>query len=296
MPYLPTSPMTSPSLRQLSHFRTTNSYFAVHPHAHAHPHPQPQQLVSCMKHHAPSAPPSPSKTAGPPSPMTKPPGSPALKSCLKQTPSSPSRNPFEFAPSPSRVGSPFEHHHDPAKVAIHPIAQSQQRPARRSTLSYVHPPLGPQQIYQHPHQHQHQETFQTRPRSDTQPDIMNHSRRRPSFKIDLPPRPHLGVEVQARAFAAPTPTSTPIRQPTTPARQLFDPDYVILRPESVHANAHPQTQPHPQTPFYDFPSPYTLNQMRAPTPWLRAGKDEIGEDGEWLRGDEVEGMRGLAVA
>ncbi|WVF71663.1 hypothetical protein IAT40_006471 [Kwoniella sp. CBS 6097] len=181
-------------------------------------------------------------------------------------------------------------------------------------------------------------------------------KRRPSFKIELPPRPiapshhhqqmagHTpGPSAGARQLVASPAIATqqytmpqPISRATA-GQQLpvfIDPfpnptyspppvgGYVILRAP---------TRTQPQSNFFeDFPSPthiapgqmqmqmelemeglsglgYSLNRLRAPTPWLRGKAAEKGleeEDDEWIRAEEVESglrevesrVRGLGVA
>lgn len=159
------------------------------------------------------------------------------------------------------------------------------------------------------------------------------TRRRPSFKIDLPPRPVPAEIIHSNGQCQNTPHPVAHRPglaqitanntalnaiipPIIPGAPAFrDPfagrEYVILHPSTRGGPPGERGgyDPSPRS-TDEYPSPtgetwdltgapvglgYSLNRMRAPTPWIR-GK----EDDEWLNSQdmsEMEGrMRGLGVA
>ena len=142
------------------------------------------------------------------------------------------------------------------------------------------------------------------------------SRRRPSFKLDLPPRPMPTELVDAVRTSRYTPypefpnpaagtRSTYLRSegPTAAVvcRNPFaEREYIILGP------AHPTPEPgifdlsaSPSTGPGMVGLGYSLNKVRAPTPWIRGANQE----GEWLSARDLEdcrevdaGMGGFAMA
>ncbi|WVQ99225.1 hypothetical protein IAU59_006357 [Kwoniella sp. CBS 9459] len=179
-------------------------------------------------------------------------------------------------------------------------------------------------------------------------------KRRPSFRIELPPRP-IGAATQQHQQVSQTSDAGPRQLVASPAAESPAEQYTMPQPISF-ASAIPGQQlpvfidpfPNPtyspppvggyvilraptrtQPNFFDdFPSPthiapgqmqtqlemegvsglgYSLNRLRAPTPWLRGKAAEKGleeEDDEWIRAEDVESglrevenrVRGLGIA
>ena len=141
-------------------------------------------------------------------------------------------------------------------------------------------------------------------------DVTEPARRRPSFKIDLPPRPapkelasmtsskgtpypesvEIGTDTFAssRSFGTAVTTLNHSRQPVQFQEPFAERDYIILA-----------ASPHESGFFDALPDivglGYSLNRMRAPTPWIR----EAAEDAEWLGNPEMkdsQSIRCLGIA
>ncbi|WVR07227.1 hypothetical protein IAU60_004268 [Kwoniella sp. DSM 27419] len=324
MPHLTSSPISSPSLRSIAHAQLRSSYFPSVPSAHSYHSrapPTPQSSLNVGYH------------------VSQPAHASALVGCLKH-PQNVSGRP------PSSAQTAQEHKYHTGVAEYYPLrpalkssnAQEKQR-SSMEPMKVSNIPMG------HPARAIHASTpQQASARIPTAGELAANTaanarvtepaRRRPSFKIELPPRPAQSPvkstmtnsylppsHTVASATAHPTVAcATPAAYPNRSGAPVFrDPfaayaaqpsdargsatpgGYVILRAPTRSATV-PTANGNGR--FYeDLPSPtqvdgvwqegmsglgYSLNRLRAPTPWLRGRAQE--EDVEWLMAEDVEAI------
>lgn len=301
------SPVPSPTVRTIAHASRNGSYFSLPPH----------QVVPSRRHSVSIRPESPSAYHSAGSPLATEAGRSGqiLVGCLKNSP-----KPAAMASPDLLQGQdyfptmPIQPHREYQSVRARPPVN------RRTSLRESAIPLCPTspsakqaQLYSR------QPLASPRQYPQEAPVQAEVGRRRPSFKIDLPPRPQATDLLDGRAtagitpFAAPVPASaasTPYYAPQThgkhpstpyhqPEMQDEEGEYIILQGRrsevpSRHGDPAAGYFPASQPPEHDSPFGYnacgvvglgySLNKLRAPTPWVRPS----GEDGEWLSAKDVE--------
>ncbi|WWD17486.1 hypothetical protein CI109_101927 [Kwoniella shandongensis] len=334
MPALTNSPMSSPSLRTIAHAQMRNSYFPSVPSAVTHSY----------NHHTGPVPRTPQSS------LNVTPNRPAapLVGCLKHTQRATTQQqqystgrPAVTSASPANEYPPTYAQHvgdrayvSPAMRSINP--QEKRRASMGTNFKVSQIPLGPGSNSSFtPNSTRGMHTAVAAHEIDTSSvpgrtqTMDNGARRRPSFKIELPPRPMSNASPQHRpqphilsnqlvdSPSAQEPTWFANRTPLINGGPAFrDPfaahsetdqcvgegqgGYIILRAPSH--GAHP-SRPGPmatQQPAEEvWPGMvglgYSLNRLRAPTPWLRDARDsqdEPEEDGEWLRREGMESVEG----
>ena len=134
-------------------------------------------------------------------------------------------------------------------------------------------------------------------------------RRRPSFKIELPPRASEDVmrthqsqtPFPSRAYVAQATANNTALNAHVPSQQdaaeSEENEFIILHQAQGATPAFYQDYPSPADPWSGaglVGLGYTLNKLRAPTPWVRPGPE-----GEWLNENDLEelnsGMTGMHV-
>jgi hypothetical protein len=274
------SPNPSPTLRAITHIYPRTSYFTAPPSP-------PQTYTTHTYIHSPrTVQPLPYSSPQPSSPLVgclKPPRRESEQhQAIMTRPEIARRQSFHLDNRPLLV-----HQHQLHPISV--VSGPRPVPVRRNTLRQSAIPLLP-----------------------TPPPIIEGSsenqRRRPSFKIDLPPRTLPNVEGGVKVNK-PGPAGTPYYE--HPAQLAFrepflndvkkEGEYVILQPEVQRGGwdydgvgAPSPTQCHGET---LVGLGYSLNRMRAPTPWIR---EEGRREGEWLSDGDVDelevSLRGMGVA
>ncbi|WVW83686.1 hypothetical protein I302_105707 [Kwoniella bestiolae CBS 10118] len=315
MPHLTQSPLSSPSLRAIAHPQLRTSYFPpvpTAPHAyHGRVPPTPHSSLNVV-HHSPQ----PNLGSG-------------LVGCLKHSQHISGRPPLReeyMEAGPYHRGdlpstSAMEANGYMVKPAMKSLNTAEKR---RSSLKISQIPIG--NSFTPPHQTSRGIHTTSTAQARVMENEHNNQKRRPSFKIELPPRPTIQkqqlTQLSHAPFPKPSQTNTdlhPLPSNVYSSPPIFrDPfvgtnnistyeypagGYMILRaptkvphrfmddfpsPTSTHPPAPTQGQEELMYGMEGIGLGYSLNK-RVATPWLRSKGDEE----EWLRADDLEGVEGV---